>query len=182
MSLLAIDPGKRGSGVALFDKDTKELLRAAYVRNRCVDEDDLALCASMAHAIRWWHAELGVFAPVTDVVVERPRIYTASKQRGKDGNWRDPNDLPPLFGVDVGVAVLFPNATPRSCFPRDWTGTLDKPAMNARTLQRLTDVERGRIASEPEHLYHNILDAIGIGLHFVGRGFIGEARRRVYPR
>lgn len=174
--LMSVDPGKRHTAVAVFDLNSRELICAEIIKARRFPEDDLEACELMVRAVAEWHAmhSRRPAYPV-ELVVERPQVYTAGKQH-KGGRWTDPNDLPPLFGVDVGLAVHFSPLRMRSYFPHEWKGTMTKEAMGARVLTRLSPGERGNVASRML-ADHNVLDAIGIGLHHLGR----LERARVYP-
>lgn len=168
-SILVNDPGIRGCGAARFELG--RLVRAAYVRNPSKRGNGIEECREMAQALARWGAP-----DVDTVVSERQRIYTLAKQ-SKNGAWRDPNDLLPLTGVSVALAALLPEAKAIGYFPDEWGGQVDKEVKNARALERLTPAERATI-EDAGALTHNILDAIGIGLHHLGR----FARRRVYAR
>lgn len=166
MRRLTVDPGIRGCGTALFDAST--LLRAAYVRNPCKSGNGPHECREMAWQVALW---VKGYVPVREIIFEWPRVYTAAKLEG------DPNDLPPLVGIDCAIAAFFPGVPVLRYFPEQWKGTTDKEVMNARVMSRLSDVERGRV-EDAGHLTHNVLDAVGIGLHHIGR----LVRRRVFAR
>jgi len=166
---LYVDPGIRGSGAALFDA-SNQLIAAAYVKNPEREGNGPAECVSMARAIVEW-SKLGWVQPrkLSRLAVEWPRIYTAGKLQG------DPNDLAGLVGVDCALAGILSIPVKRY-FPDEWKGQTPKDVMNARVLERLTEAEKTRITSPPS-LLHNVLDAIGIGLHDLGR----LTRQRVFP-
>jgi hypothetical protein len=169
VTLLVNDPGIRGCGAARFEGD--RLVRAAYVRNPHTHGNGIEECRAMARAVATWAG-----FNVTHVVSERQRIYTLAKQ-SKGGAWRDPNDLLPLAGVGCALAAFLPGATAVGYFPDEWGGQVEKEVKNARALERLTPEERACI-QDAGALTHNILDAVGIGLHHLGR----FKRRRVYAR
>lgn len=162
MKLLAIDPGIRGCGVAYFLG--QDLIEASYVKNPVTKGNDPEAVRSMAYAI---NTHL-----VANLAVEIPRVYQGSKQKG------DPNDLLPLAAICCSVATLLPNAKVTGYYPRDWKGTVDPDVMTQRIQGRLTGREATNVISVGRSLDHNIWDAIGIGLHYLGR--LGP--RRVFGR
>lgn len=142
MSLIAIDPGVRNVAVARFDWD--ELTFAVLLP---VPADAFA------------------YPRASRVVIETPRIYPASRQKG------DPNDLVALARV-VGRLqehYLAAGADVELLEPRTWKGTLAKEAMTERIRGRLSAAELGRIQRVAKSLEHNLLDAVGLGLHALGR-------------
>lgn len=172
MRLLALDPGLRGCGVAVFNDEV--LAWAGYTRNP-VKGDGLDAVVCMARAVK-------DVVPVTrdvggvTVVAERMQVYTAGKGKG------DPNDLIPLAAIVGGIAAMFCGTTPRTPStwykPREWKSTMPKgDAFTARVLERLSEFERSAI-HECGALSHNVYDAIGIGLFHLGR----FTRRRVIAR
>ncbi|NOJ83830.1 hypothetical protein [Myxococcus xanthus] len=67
----------------------------------------------------------------------------------------------------------------RSVYPRDWKGSLDADAFIERIKQRIDAAEHLRVELPSySSLHHNVWDAIGIGLHALGR----LAPHRVFPR
>ena len=136
-------------------------------------ELSLASWAAMAFEVReWLRPRLGV--EPFQLVIELPRVYPASHQKG------DQNDLIQLAGV-VGTlgGALSDVASRRSIYPRDWKGSMDADVFIERIKQRLGAAEHLRVELPScSSLHHNIWDAIGIGLHALGR----LAPRRAFPR
>jgi hypothetical protein len=137
--LLAIDPGVHRFGVALFEG--LRLVRACWVG----------------------HEMLPPVFGIHDVVIEMPRIYPGSGQRKGDLN--DLLDLAASVGYVEG---LYREARQSRIFPAQWKGQVPKKIMNARVLARLDAAERRCIESVGAK-DHNTIDAIGIGLHHLGR-------------
>ena len=159
---IAIDPGIRGCGCAVFREN--ELIDAAYVTNPEKTGHLTAECVSMARAVRHFVFEaIGLPAALT-VVLEWPRAYQPGKQTG------DQNDLLPLAGVDGAIAALLGGAI-ITVHPDAWKGQVPKDVMNARVLERLTAIECARLPRKPRaRTYsHDMLDAVGVGLHHLGR-------------
>ncbi|WP_338865531.1 hypothetical protein [Myxococcus stipitatus] len=176
--LVSIDPGLRHCGVAVFDVPVAEpasLLAAGLPKNPEPQGGELALSswASMALAVHeWLHPRLG--DEPHHLIIEMPRVYAAAHQKG------DQNDLVHLSGVVGTLGGYLPNvAMRRSVYPRDWKGTLDADAFIERIKQRLDAAEHLRVElPSASALHHNVWDAIGIGLHALGR----LTPRKVFPR
>src|SRR5262249_37275539 len=98
---------------------------------------------------------------------------TRGQEIGRLSGWPegDQNDPPPLAGVACAVGALFPGAVLHSYLPRQWKGgAVDKAVMNRRVWDRLSLEERARVARLPRGgLSHDCLDAVGVGLHHLGR-------------
>ena len=139
--LLAIDPSKSPArtGWAIFDRDTHELVA----------------CGTRTPAPPWLEG-------VTHAVIERPRIYP-------HGRTPNPNDIVTLAwsaGEHAG-ALRARGVDVRDVEPRTWKGTLDKAVCMRRVWSKLTPAEQAvaDIYQDNDH----VLDAIGIGLHAIGR-------------
>lgn len=167
--LLAIDPGVRHFGAALFIP-SGVLWNAALIRNPIKTGNDLEVAAAACEAlIRWLQREARA---VQTVCVEIPRVYNAGNQKG------DQNDLIALAGVGyaLGCSVVAADHRVRF-FPREWKGTIEADTMTERIEKRLSAVELQRIEKCPASLRHNVIDAIGIGL----KAFNRLEPMRVYP-
>lgn len=159
--LLAVDPGARGAGVAAFAGGL--LRRAAYVENTARRGADAAACRSLAVAVRRYFDAIGR-VEFTEVACEWPQVYAPGKQKG------DPNDLLALVGVSVGICALYAGADVSSYLPAQWKAQMPKGVAHERVLARLSAEERNEIwLPSAKGLQHNVLDAIGIGLHHLGR-------------
>ncbi|NTX15501.1 hypothetical protein HUA76_32505 [Myxococcus sp. CA056] len=175
---VSIDPGLRHCGVAVFDAPLHEratLLAAGLPKNPEHQGGELSLAswASMAFAVREWLRSRVGDEPF-QLILEMPRVYAAAHQKG------DQNDLIQLAGVVGMLGGFLPNvASRRSVYPRDWKGTVDADAFIERIKQRLDAAEHLCVElPSAATIHHNVWDAIGIGLHTLGR----LAPRRVYPR
>lgn len=166
--LLAIDPGIRGVGAALF-LDGK-LCAAKYVRNPVKKGNDFNAVMGVADEVRDVAAVWGLeHDPMAlrpfRAVLEYPQVYTASKSKG------DNNDLLPLAAVDGAIVALL-GAPATRVLPREWKGTITKEAVEHRVISRLGP-EEILVASaafrDAKSLAHNVVDAVGIGLHALGR-------------
>lgn len=164
VKLLAVDPGIRGCGAAVFDGGL--LCRADYVRNPVAKGDELEAVRAMAHAVLREMSAYGCH----ELAAERMQVYPPGKGKG------DPNrSLVPNVAIIGGIAAQLPTAV--WFFPHDWKGNIPKPAsgrpfeenlMYQRVMLRLSESERSSIQYAGA-LSHNVFDAIGIGLHALGR-------------
>lgn len=149
----AIDPGLRGCGVAQFDHG--RLSWACYIRNPMTEGRGPTAHAKVAH-------EVWLFCPTAHLIIEFPRIYP----HGPRDRRSDPNDLLDVAGVAGACAALYEHIT--WVFPQQWKGQVPKEVMNARVMKRLSPEELAAVKSVGA-LDHNTYDAIGIGLHHLGR-------------
>jgi hypothetical protein len=175
MSLLvAIDPGIRGCGVAVFEGYF--LTEAAYVKSPVLEGNDAAAAVSMAS---WVVGSLGLLSRhITELAVEWPRIYASRIRAGLTKE--DPNDLLALTAVDTALAALLSPVKTVSISPSEWKGQMKKEPCQARIVSRLSPRElvvAEAAAAAAKSKAHNLFDAIGIGLHHLGR----FARKRVIP-
>lgn len=172
--LLAIDPGIRGCGCAFFDGG--RLTKAAYVKNPMKEGNTAAAARAMAGAVLELFVPYG--AVVNAIALEWPRIYASRIRAG--ATKADPNDLLGLAAVDAAIAMLLRYAHVDCFAPSDWKGQLPKAAAETRIRGRLSEAELAVLdaADAPPSLLHNVVDAVGIGLHRLGRGFVDAGRKR----
>ncbi|QSQ17199.1 hypothetical protein [Myxococcus landrumensis] len=179
--LVALDPGLRECGVALFDLDSGELLAAGMPTNPERKARGLPAWARMADGVTGFVSTFleplraesrGVSITVAS---ECPQVYTAGKSKG------DPNDLIELAGVVGRVAGALGATSERSYWPREWKGTLDGDVMVERIKARIDERPHEHLCvrlPRAKDKHHNVWDAVGIGLHVTGR----LAPRKVFPR
>lgn len=167
MTLLAIDPGLRGVGLAKFSDGL--LYWAGYIRNPDKKGRGPAAWDAMLREAANFVDDVAT-AGLVELAVELPRVYPKMKT--------DPNDLIDLAGV-LGCLVAncysqkpagykFNPVKITTYAPSDWKGQVPKDIMNARVWAKLSDDEKSsvqRVGAKD----HNTLDAIGIGLKALGR-------------
>lgn len=166
--LLAIDPGLRHCGYAVFNGG--QLVAAGLVRNSNKSDRGPAAWLDMAAAVRVTAQSLPQM--VGQLVLEGQQIYQVSKLAGKMG--ADANDLLELSGVCGALAASFDAVEVRRVMPSEWKGTTDKTICQLRVSKRLSDSEAMAICwpgktGKDSSLAHNVYDAIAIGLWAVGR-------------
>lgn len=109
------------------------------------------------------------------VVVEAPRHYPNKSK----GDVNDLLDLSEMVGALMGRYRMMTGVTTvKRVFPRNWKGSVSKLIHNARTLEKLNGIEvsllpkkraDARRKSKAQNYDHNMLDAVGLGLWFLGR-------------
>ena len=150
--ILAIDPGLRACGVAWFEKGI--LIKADLVSVKTMESDAKAFL-EMANAVG------AASPPVTHLAIEYPQQYSRAITPRES--------VQKLVGVIGALAVTFSDSKTEYYLPRQWKGQVPKAVMHRRVLGRLTEAEQGLIPELPVSKLHNVLDAVGIGLHHVGR-------------
>jgi hypothetical protein len=168
--LLAVDPGIRGCGVAFFENMTLRI--AKYVKNPALHGDGLEAQLAMARAV------FEVAYDVYLLVVEWPQVYQGSKQKG------DPRDLLTLAGVDASICTLVRASQCVRYLPAEWKGQVPGDLMCCRVVgceamacKKHAPVLPGKLSSvellccqhQPQGKFHNVADAIGLGLKHLGR-------------
>jgi hypothetical protein len=169
---LTVDPSIRSAGVAAFRAGQ---LHAAGVVKMDTEGSDAARCLEMASSIVRWAMRQEIKPRV--LVLEWPQIYRAAKSKG------DPNDLPGLAGVGMAVAGILAMGVAQlnltlevvSYTPAEWAGQLPKSVRvsgflasprTRRIKSRLSEAEIETVATISSH---DAFDAIGLGLHALGR-------------
>lgn len=169
MRMLSIDPGTRGCGAAWwFDG---KLAGATYIENPSDKGIGPRECADMAHAVhKWWSSQW--YDPYV-LALEIPQIYQRAAGKSKG----DPNKIMPLFGIGAALAALFPVTVVHFGTPHDWKGGVKKPKsvkepypIKAKVIDRLSDEEERTVAWPTNGKKEwDVVDAVGIGLHHLGR-------------
>lgn len=180
MTLLAIDPSTTCTGLAVFRGGKLWGTRAVFPRKDRPDD-----VGARAREMVWGVINALDFgippSTVRAVHSEWPQIYRASRSKG------DPNDLPAIAGIAVGIAAACMSAEFRTWTPQEWAGQIPKESERGKLLKRdlFTNARAEHIASrlsvEELNVFGAIdtydeLDAIGIGLHALGRGITKRHR------
>lgn len=154
--LIAIDPGVRATGIAVYDSCRE--LAAAWLS--CGDSWTETAIAARNELVTCYAPQLLAKA---EIAIEVPQIYVQAKLKG------DPNDLVDLAlmaGCLVGLLAA-PGTRVTNYRPRQWKGQVPKDVMVERIKAKLSPDERARIALPSKGLEHNVYDAIGIGQHHI---------------
>lgn len=172
--ILAIDPGLRHCGCAVFDR--KGLIRAALVKSTNLKGRGPVAALDMSRAVGTWARKRG-FTPGGVLVLEYPRVYPGMQDN-------DPNDLIELACVDGALAAWFSTETVHY-YPAEWKGQVPANPCARQVMKRLDATEMARVekidsfieallraearGKDVTHTTHNTLDAVGIGLKYLGR-------------
>lgn len=190
--LLALDPGVRSPGVALFRHGCLLAVDRIKLDPEWASMEPAARWLRIGNEITaWWLDNRDGDHYVRTFVYELPQIY--SEKRGKSKG--DPNKLLGLLGVGQSVATIITafnishGARPPELLspqPAEWTGQLPK-TVGKKTPKDPRESPRGaRIWSrlEPAEqliagatLQHDAFDGIGLGLHALKR----YGRSRIFP-
>jgi hypothetical protein len=156
-TLLACDFGIRHTAYAVFLD--RRLNSAGLVKspNQKPVPEPLDDWLAMARAVTDF-LSLGTFG---EVVIERFQVYPHSKG--------DPNDLLTLSGVAGAVVGHYRGSKVTSYLPRQWKGQVPKHVTESRVTRALAVEEKASVTWPAKSLCHNVYDAIGIGLHHLGR-------------
>lgn len=121
----------------------------------------------MAFNVAVWTGERAAI-----LVVEWPRVYASRIRAGEAKG--DPNDLLALAGVVSAIAAHWEKrGSVFSYVPSEWKGQIPKDICGARIMNRLSVAEGSLItAVKPASKRHNTIDAVGLGLHHLGRGVL----------
>ncbi len=156
--LLAFDPGVHRVGFAWFDDG--QLYRAALWRA------DLKNSPPIAQVI---HQEICSLhdAGVWDggrAAIECPAYVWR-------GEAKDSIDVALVAGRLAQSVHTELTTDVRVLAPRSWKGTVDPEVMLARIVKKLGERELVTLyeSGAPAGLMHNVIDAVGIGLHQLGR-------------
>lgn len=172
--LLSFDPGLNDPAIALF-KD-KTLIWASRVHT-----DPVWAGLNMGERIRQVAlacateaVKMAAELDVTAICSEWPQAYSAGKSK------TSPNTLMPMCGI-VGALAGYLAVPLTTYLPREWlsgqcpkktAGNAWKNPRGRRVKDCLTQAEVNVVV-----LSHDAVDAIGIGLHHLGRFTV----RRVFP-
>jgi hypothetical protein len=151
MTLVAIDPGVKHLGIAVFKDAVLE--RAFLADTPRFEEPWMKPNFCSLHGLHH----------VNELVIEKPQIYVAARSKG------DPNDLIDLALVAGGLAGIFRvmNQLPVIYYrPSEWKKQAPKNVVTERTLASLSpfEIDHIKLPRAAKTLGHNVYDAIGIGL------------------
>lgn len=160
---LAVDPGLRQCGVALFEGTALQV--AWLVKNRVkTDRGPKAWYGMGERVVESWLDRAPARGQLLNaLVIEVPQVYWRASGGGNAA------DLIELAGVVGAVSTSCPVLNRVHFLPRKWKGTMPKAKHNARIMRKLTQSEQGFIEPTPASLLNNVVDSIGLGLFHLGR-------------
>ena len=169
--LVSIDPGLRLCGLAIF---TDGVLTTAVLVKAWEKLEGPEAYRTMAQAI-----QATVRDVPTAVAIETPQQY--------HGSPAPRSRVQALEGVVGAIAAVFAPYGPTVVhyLPREWKGQLPKPVAFQRVLGRLSVEELNveprllDVKLAPTSQWGHVVDAVGIGLHHLGRlGTVRAGGRR----
>lgn len=174
--ILALDPAIRSPGVAAFHAGKLVACARIKVSKKVNDLGEDERLGERVHIVagligEWFRLGPWTIArsePLT-VIYEWPQIYGRKTRKG------DPNDLLKVLAVGAAVAQLYtPTPTIITPTPAQWSHGTSKSTKKGEewTSQRGAMVwrrldERERLVTAGAN--HDVVDAIGLGLHACGR-------------
>lgn len=165
--VLAIDPGLRGCGAAVFRLSDGSLIGCEHVLSGS-DGDRAAAWIPMAQAVAMWVSKFG--GRTARLVIEQPFVYPRGPSGKKAGT--DPNDLIQLaavVGALVGRFAYLSAPAVKIYLPAEWKGQLPKSVCHDRARKRLSEQESLCLPKLSASRLHNALDAMALGLVDLGR-------------
>ncbi len=150
--ILAIDPGLRHCGLAVFNPLGGELVFATLVRNPELKLRGPRAWLEMAEAVELVLKMAGFKA--STLVLEVPQVYFGRSVG---------SDLIELAGVDGAICYAVNPDEVFGYLPREWKGQVPKEIHNERVLKSLSPGERALLPKLPKSLAHNVTDAVGLG-------------------
>lgn len=167
--LVAIDPGLRHAGVAVFESGVLVGAECVRARERDLHSDDpLVLNAHVAGYVVRFVREFVRAGSAVEVVAEWPRVFGRGRSKG------DPNDLLPLAGCSAACVARIQPERVRCVRPDEWKGTMPTDTVVAGRVSTRLNADETHVYGRAIHtagktLGHNVTDAVGIGLHRLAR-------------
>lgn len=165
-TLIAIDPGKHGLGVALFGDGS---LIAAKYSGALGGQPHVLLEPLEPFEQTFAEWRQGLSGSIDSIVIERPQQYTGAQA----GNAEDISDLTIVVGALVRAVAPFARGI-LLVLPAQWKGQTPKDITRKRAESALSADEKAGIEvmtwrGEEQNAMHNVWDAIALGLWHEGR-------------
>ena len=176
--LLALDPSIVSCGVALF-RDGRLCAATTIKQGKgAASLSAITRCVVMSQRVAEWALD-NALDPIIELCAEWPVIYAPGK-----GKPAPSKGLPGLSGVATGVAALIARQHPTlktSCYtPREWTQGTKKEGPNGKLSTWRQSTRYSRVDKRMQGMVefsiwqaqvktHDAMDAVGIGLHHLGR-------------
>lgn len=163
MTTISIDPGIRGSGVAVWS-NTGRLIAAQFVGPMKVHEHSHDLLASVTPIVQVALAQCPPEGAA--IVIEKPKVYDTKHQKGDQ---RDIIDLAVFVGALTSALDITARRI-RHVEPWQWKGQVPKTITMRRAIETLDALELAQVAlPENKKKQLDVWDAVGIGLWSLGR-------------
>ncbi len=162
--LIALDPGKRVGGIALFS--AAGVLKAADVIDVGTKTKEEYAAREFASAVELWLDKHAASVP-TRLVAEWPVAYSSAS----GSSAAKANDLFYLTATVGAVSAVVPGIVTHVS-PAEWKGQLPKEVCQGRIAKRLSDLELAvwtDLQARRGADWHHAADAVGIGLFILGR-------------
>jgi Holliday junction resolvasome RuvABC endonuclease subunit len=154
--LICIDPGLAAVGLARFRDGTLRDASMIKTTPRELFEDRIDTISKQT--------ALFVGEEPVDLVIEYPQIYKGTRD--------DPNQLLKVAAaLGASLSQIVRASSVVYYLPRQWKGQMPKVTHNEMVMDLLTDEEHDVITKckVSPSLLHNVLDAVGLGLHHLRR-------------
>lgn len=154
---LAVDPGLRKVGLALFETDgTLRRCGLATGVLGIVQDQGPEVWRDTVEAVVAWVGD----APLIKIVSEYPKVYNVRNT--------DPHHLLLLASVVGGIALAFPDVPMQTVLPSQWKQQRSKDATTsqARRVMSLEELEvvRKGLTLVSTSCHHDVWDAVALGL------------------
>ncbi len=171
--ILTIDPGisaKSGTGWACFDGGTLPLASRLLKAGIAIASPEQTLpekCRGIIETVTKGLQGAGAICPDV-LLIEHMVVYPMPRMKG------DPNDLIDLAVLEGAfLAMPVPTAGTRLIEARAWKGQVPKKILQKRIESKLRPEELATFLACTKGVnadrLHNVWDAVGIGLHWLGR-------------
>lgn len=157
--LLALDPGRRKMAWAVFEGKQLFACGLVYVENLSLDDTLAYFVKNMADNFRGMDV-------CERAVVERMKAYNGKTGGGTSNDLLDLQALGSACGAKLAHNVEW-------VFASEWKGSRPKPVVQRKIWDVLSVAETAAVNDArdevPKDKFHDVMDAVGIGLHAVGR-------------
>lgn len=160
--VLACDPGLNITGLAHFQNGyLVNVWRVGKTQEKSTKFDKILRNKQLLKNIKKEQ-----MLPLFDVlVIEHQQIYNHYIKKEAD-----PNDLLYCALMNGLIIQEFEHNALQAYLPADWKKQVPKQIHNLRVQKRLTPEEQLVLNNHKHGQDHNIIDAVGLGLFFLGRG------------
>lgn len=167
MRILTLDPGLRAPGLAAFEGGELVWASSMHSSTGCRGPEQWARVSratSDSFSVKFPSGNVDV------LVVEKPQVYTCRNNANPD----DLIELSAALGACVATVEAYYFIEKYVTYlPREWKGQVPKEVHHRRIRRALKGTEQAALkkclAGIQPDLQHNALDAVGLGLKYLGR-------------